>query len=71
MADVVLLDNMDVPTLRRAVEMVDGRLVTEASGGITLETVAAIAETGVDYVSSGSITHSAANLDVALDIEIR
>jgi len=69
-ADVVLLDNMDVATLRRAVEMVDGRLVTEASGGITLDTVAAIAETGVDYVSSGSITHSVTNLDVALDIAI-
>src|SRR5262245_40130956 len=70
MADVVLLDNMDVPTLRRAVEMVGGRLVTEASGGITLKTVAAIAETGVDYVSSGSITHSVSNLDVGLDIAI-
>ena len=70
-ADVVLLDNMDVSTLRRAVEMVGGRLVTEASGGITLDTVAAIAEAGVDYVSSGSITHSSPNLDVALDIEIR
>jgi nicotinate-nucleotide pyrophosphorylase (carboxylating) len=70
-ADVVLLDNMDVATLRRAVEMVDGRLVTEASGGITLDTVGAIAETGVDYVSSGSITHSVTNLDVAVDIAIR
>jgi nicotinate-nucleotide pyrophosphorylase (carboxylating) len=45
--------------------------VTEASGGIALDSVAAIAETGVDYVSSGSITHSAPNLDVALDITIR
>ena len=70
-ADVVLLDNMDATALRRAVEMVGGRLVTEASGGITLDTVAAIAEAGVDYVSSGSITHSAPNLDVALDIAIR
>ena len=69
-ADVVLLDNMDATTLRRAVEMVGGRLVTEASGGITLDTVAALAEAGVDYVSSGSITHSAPNLDVALDIAI-
>ncbi|MCZ7660741.1 MAG: carboxylating nicotinate-nucleotide diphosphorylase [Xanthobacteraceae bacterium] len=68
-ADVVLLDNMDPPTLRRAVAMVDGRLVTEASGGITLATAAAIAETGVDYLSSGAITHSAPSLDVALDIE--
>src|SRR5262249_50502008 len=67
-ADVVLLDNMDPPTLRQAVEMVAGTLVTEASGGITLDTVAEIAETGVDYVSSGSITHSVINLDVGLDI---
>jgi nicotinate-nucleotide pyrophosphorylase (carboxylating) len=69
-ADVVMLDNMDAATLRRAVEMVSGRLVTEASGGVTLDTVAAIAETGVDYISSGWITHSAPQLDVALDIEI-
>jgi len=70
-ADVVLLDNMDAATLRRAVELVAGRLVTEASGGITLDTVGAIAESGVDYVSSGAITHSAPNLDVALDVAIR
>ncbi len=69
-ADVVLLDNMDAATLCRAVEMVAGRLVTEASGGVTLDTVAAIAETGVDYVSSGALTHSAPSLDVALDIEL-
>ena len=56
--------------LRRAVAMVGGRMVLEASGGITLETIAAVAETGVDYASSGWITHSAPNLDVALDIEI-
>ena len=69
-ADAVLLDNMDVATMRRAVDMVAGRLVTEASGGITLATVAAIAETGVDYISSGALTHSAPNLDVAIDIEM-
>jgi nicotinate-nucleotide pyrophosphorylase (carboxylating) len=69
-ADVVLLDNMDAAMLREAVGIVGGRLVTEASGGITLDTVAGIAESGVDYVSSGSITHSAPNLDVALDIAI-
>ena len=67
-ADVVLLDNMDVETMRRAVKMIGGRLVTEASGGITLDTVAAVAETGVDYVSSGALTHSAPNLDIGLDI---
>jgi len=70
LADAVLLDNMDVATLRKAVEMVDGRLVLEASGGITLDNIAAIAGTGVDYASSGWITHSAPNLDVGLDIEM-
>jgi nicotinate-nucleotide pyrophosphorylase (carboxylating) len=66
--DAVLLDNMDPPTLRRAVEMVAGRAVTEASGRITRETVAAIAATGVDLISSGWITHSAPILDLGLDI---
>jgi nicotinate-nucleotide pyrophosphorylase (carboxylating) len=70
LADVVLLDNMDVATLTEAVRLVAGRLVTEASGGITLDNVAQIAATGVDYVSSGAITHSAPALDVALDIEM-
>jgi nicotinate-nucleotide pyrophosphorylase (carboxylating) len=69
-ADVALLDNMSPADMRKAVEMVAGKLVLEASGGITLETAAAIAETGVDYLSSGAITHSAPNLDVALDIEM-
>lgn len=64
----VLLDNMDPDTLRKAVEIIDGQCVTEASGGITLETVAAKAETGVDYISVGALTHSAINLDVGLDI---
>jgi nicotinate-nucleotide pyrophosphorylase (carboxylating) len=67
-ADVVLLDNMDVATLGRAVTIAAGRLLTEASGGVTLDTVTAIAETGVDYISSGWMTHSAPQLDVALDI---
>ena len=70
LADVVLLDNFDVPRLRDAVAMVHGKLVTEASGGITLDSVAAIAETGVDYVSSGALTHSVINLDIGLDIEM-
>jgi len=69
-ADVVLLDNMDVATLARAVAITAGRLLTEASGGVTLDTVAAIAETGVDYISSGWMTHSAPQLDVALDIAV-
>jgi nicotinate-nucleotide pyrophosphorylase (carboxylating) len=70
LADVVLLDNMDPPTLAKAVGLVAGRLVTEASGGITHATAAAIAATGVDYLSSGAITHSSVNLDVGLDIEM-
>jgi nicotinate-nucleotide pyrophosphorylase (carboxylating) len=69
-ADVALLDNMDAATMRKAVELVAGRLVLEASGGITLDTAASVAETGVDYLSSGAITHSSPNLDVALDIEM-
>ncbi len=70
LADVVLLDNMDAATLKKAVAVAAGRLVLEASGGITLDNVAAIAATGVDCVSSGAITHSAPNLDVALDISM-
>ncbi len=66
-ATAVLLDNMDPPDLRRAVEMTDGRAVLEASGRVTAETVRAIAETGVDYISSGWITHSAPVLDFGLD----
>lgn len=68
--DVVLLDNMAIPTLREAVTLVNGSVICEASGGVTLETVAAIAETGVDLISVGALTHSAPALDVALDIDI-
>ena len=67
--DAVLLDNMDPPTLRRAVEMVAGRAVTEASGRITRETAPEIAAAGVDLISSGWITHSAPILDLGLDID--
>ena len=70
LADVVLIDNFDPDSMRRAVVMVAGRLVIEASGGITLASAAAIAETGVDYLSSGSLTHSVQNLDIGLDIEM-
>jgi nicotinate-nucleotide pyrophosphorylase (carboxylating) len=65
--DAVLLDNMDPQTLARAVTMVGGRMVTEASGNVTLENVAALAATGVDIISTGWITHSAPILDIALD----
>ncbi len=66
-ADAVLLDNMDPDTLRRAVELVDGRMITEASGRITAETVTAVAQSGVDLISVGWITHSAPVLDIGLD----
>jgi nicotinate-nucleotide pyrophosphorylase (carboxylating) len=66
-ADAVLLDNMTPDLLRQAVKLNIGRAALEASGGVTLSTVRAIAETGIDYISSGAITHSAPSLDVALD----
>ena len=66
-ADTILLDNMTPDDLRRAVALTKGRAVLEASGNVTLQTVRAIAETGVDYISSGAITHSAVTLDIGLD----
>lgn len=66
-ADTIMLDNMDIETLKTAVSMAKGKAALEASGNVTIETVRAIAETGVDYISSGWITHSAPNLDVGLD----
>jgi nicotinate-nucleotide pyrophosphorylase (carboxylating) len=68
--DAVLLDNMDTADLRRAVELVGGRVVTEASGGITLENVAEVARTGVDLISVGALTHSANALDLSLELEL-
>jgi len=68
--DVVMLDNMSVADMRSAVQLVAGRAIVEASGNVTLDTVAAVAETGVDIISSGWITHSAPALDLALDIEV-
>jgi nicotinate-nucleotide pyrophosphorylase (carboxylating) len=65
----ILLDNMSPDELRRAVELADGRAELEASGGITLESVRAVAETGVDYISVGALTHSAPALDVSLLLE--
>lgn len=64
----VLLDNMDTDTLKKAVAMINGACKAEASGGVNLDTVAAIAATGVDYISVGALTHSASNLDVGLDV---
>jgi nicotinate-nucleotide pyrophosphorylase (carboxylating) len=65
--DAVLLDNMPVETLRQAVTMIDGRLISEASGGITLATAPAVAATGVDLISVGWLTHSTRALDIGLD----
>ena len=64
----ILLDNMDLETLRAAVRLTGGKVTLEASGGVNLSTVAAIAETGVDYISVGALTHSAPNLDLGLDV---
>lgn len=69
-ADVVLLDNMTPAQLKEAVVRVKGRMLTEASGGVTLSSVAAIAESGVDMISVGALTHSAKVLDLGLDIAI-
>jgi nicotinate-nucleotide pyrophosphorylase (carboxylating) len=66
-ADVVLLDNMDTPTLAQAVEMAQGRIVLEASGNMTLPRLAEVAATGVHYISMGALTHSATTLDLGLD----
>lgn len=65
--DIIMLDNMSVAKMRDAVQLIDGRAVTEASGGVTLSTVRSIAETGVDWISVGALTHSAKALDLALD----
>jgi nicotinate-nucleotide pyrophosphorylase (carboxylating) len=65
----ILLDNMTVPELRAAVEHVHGRAELEASGGVTLETLRAIASTGVDFISVGALTHSAPALDLSLILE--
>lgn len=68
--DVVLLDNMSIPQLAEAVRMINKQALSEASGGISLDTVAAVAETGVNLISVGALTHSAPVLDVGLDIHI-
>lgn len=64
--EIIMLDNMDVETMRAAVQRIGGRALVEASGNVTLERVRAIAETGVDFISSGAITHSAPILDISM-----
>lgn len=68
-ADMILLDNMDLKRLRLAVKIIDGRAKTEASGGIHLKNVHAVAKTGVDFISVGALTHSARAVDIGLDFE--
>jgi len=69
-ADIVMLDNFELSDLEKAVKRVNGALVTEASGGVNLHTVSDIAQTGVDYISVGGLTHSAPALDIGLDINL-
>lgn len=68
-AHIVMLDNMPVEMMRQAMALIDGRAAVEASGGITLDTVRVVAETGVDLISIGGLTHSARALDISLDLE--
>lgn len=70
-ADIVMLDNMNLEDMRQVVELAQGRAVIEASGGITLDSVHAVAETGVDLISVGALTHSAKALDISLELETR
>lgn len=69
-ADIILLDNMDLATMAEAVRLIAGRALVEASGNVRLETVRAIAETGVDLISSGALTHSAPALDISLNFDL-
>jgi nicotinate-nucleotide pyrophosphorylase (carboxylating) len=69
MPDVIMLDNMSLDDMKKAVELTKGRVPLEASGNVTLDTLAAIADTGVDFISSGAITHSARAVDISMLIE--
>ncbi len=68
-ADIIMLDNMDLQNMRQAVRLIKGRALVEASGGITLDKVRAVAETGVDLISVGALTHSAKALDISLELD--
>jgi nicotinate-nucleotide pyrophosphorylase (carboxylating) len=68
-ADIVMLDNMNLEDMRKAVKSIHGRALIEASGGIRLDNVRAIAKTGVDFISVGALTHSAKALDISLELE--
>ncbi|MEO5579594.1 MAG: carboxylating nicotinate-nucleotide diphosphorylase [Gemmatimonadaceae bacterium] len=68
-AEIIMLDNMTIEDMREAVELINGRAVTEASGGVALDTVRNVAKSGVDWISVGALTHSAKAMDLALDFE--
>jgi nicotinate-nucleotide pyrophosphorylase (carboxylating) len=68
-ADVIMLDNMSVEMMKEAVKLISGKAPVEASGNVTLDTIRAIAETGVDFISSGSLTHSAPAADISMKIK--
>src|SRR3989338_1262023 len=68
-ADVIILDNMDIPAIKKAVKLIDKRALIEVSGGVNLSNVSEIAETGVDYISIGALTHSARGVDISMEIK--
>ena len=69
-ADIIMLDNFEVNEMKKAVKIINGKCKVEASGGVNLDTVQAIAETGVDYISVGELTHSVKALDISLEITL-
>ncbi len=68
-ADVIMLDNMDIPAIKKAVKLIDKRALIEVSGGVNLSNVSEIAGTGVDYISIGALTHSARAVDMSMEIK--
>jgi nicotinate-nucleotide pyrophosphorylase (carboxylating) len=70
-ADIIMLDNFQIGEMMQAVALINGKCKVEASGGINLETVKVIAETGVDFISVGALTHSVKSLDISLEIAIK
>jgi nicotinate-nucleotide pyrophosphorylase (carboxylating) len=69
-ADIIMLDNFDLDMMLEAVSLIDDQALIEASGGINLDTVRAVAETGVDFISVGALTHSVKALDISLDLSL-
>ena len=68
-ADIIMLDNMDVDTMKEAIKIIDGRAKSECSGNVTKENIAKLTDIGVDYISSGALTHSAPILDISMKIK--